>query len=445
MSCEYHVGASEVSITPQVGCQMVHRKADSIHDDLYARALAFDYDGGRAALVGLDLISLTREHVARIKTRAKELCGIEAPAVLLCCSHTHAGPATNDFRGWGHGDPKYADEMIEKVAGCIADAFAKLAPAELSYGEWPMQIGFNRRLEYRGARMTMARNPDGPVDKRVRVLKVSDPATDKIRALLYSHGCHPVIIHMSTRSVSADYPGSAAKHLKEKLGKDVVPVFAQGCGADANVETLNGTFADLERIGSYVAWSVQEAMHRAKPIKGGLLCPMLKAVSMPTMIPTVEGARKTLEHNRAELQKLIDNNASEEHIEEFREASVEWAEDLLKIAQDPDTDHRLKMDVSALAFGDDLCIVGLQAEVFHRYHDICRSISPYPNTIVFSFVGGAVNYLPTAGEFDRGGYETASDYGPAGGYAYQRYGTLAFTPECENAAREAVQDMLSRK
>jgi len=437
------VGTSEVSITPPPDCQMIHRRATGILDLLYARTLAFELDGQRAAVVGLDLISLAREQAEGIKARANELCGVDGNAVMLCCSHTHSGPATNPFRGWGAGDPEYVGRMIELVAQGIAEAFGKLAPGRLAYGEWPLQIGHNRRLDDGSGWASMVRNPDGPVDKRVRGLRITDPETDTVRALLYSHGCHPVVLHVSNLHVSADYPGRAARLLKEQFGPEVCPVFGQGCGADANSEVLGGTVDDCERIGRLVGESAAEAVKRAEPIDCDSLRPMFQAVRLPTRLPTIEEAEKAVELNRADLEKFIASGPSDAAVEEYRECGVEWAEDLLRIARSPEEDHRLQMDVSALAFGRAFCIVGLGAEVFHRYHQICGSISPYPNTMVLSFVNGSVCYLPTADEFARNGYETAGqDYLDQIGYAYKRYGTLAFTPECENGVREAVKNLL---
>ena len=282
-----------------------------------------------------------------------------------------------------------------------------------------------------------------PSPSGIRVLKITDPETDAVRAVLFSHGCHPVIAHISTKMVSADYPGRAATELRKQLGGEALAMFCQGCGADANVETLNGTFDDVDRIGDYVAWCVRQAAERARPIGGGCVTAKAKTVPMPTRIPALDEAQKTLKVNRAEYARVLAQNPSPELEAEFRELYIEWPEDLLNIAKQPDTDQRIRMDVSTLTFGDDFCLVGLEAEVFHRYQDICSELSPCEQTVVFSFVGGSVSYLPTADEFERGGYETAgADYTDIYGYAYRRYGTLTFTPECEATVREAVREML---
>lgn len=446
MSVQLMAGTSEVRITPPPGCQMIHRRAEGIHDDLFARTVAFELGGERAAIVGLDLIGLAREQVEAIRRQTQALCGLEASGLMLCCSHTHSGPVTNCFRGWGRPDPRYVDGMVEKVARCVSGAFGRLAPAALAWGEWPVQIGFNRRLDGDGAAAVMAPDSRGPVDQAVRAVRVSDPRTNTVRAVLFSHGCHAVVIHRSTHLVSSDYPGQAAEVLKERLGKDVCPVFAQGCGGDANTEVLDGTFDDRGRIGTTLGLAAAQAAERAEPIECKYLRTMQATLRVPTRIPTAAEAREALELNRARLRQLIEEGADPGMVADFREWGLEWAEDLVRVAASLDEDNRLQMEITAFVLGDELYIVGLGAEAFHKYQSVCRAVSPGARTMVLAYVNGVVNYLPTAAEFARRGYETVgSGYVDTVPYAYKRYGTLAFTPECEAAVREAVREMLARK
>jgi len=141
----------------------------------------------------------------------------------------------------------------------------------------------------------MAPNPAGPVDTQVRVLNVIDAQTGAIVGLLFSHGCHAVVLHRGTRTVSSDWPGRAAEYLKAELGQDVCTVFAQGCGADANSAVLNGSFADRDRLGILAGQAALTAVRGAAPVgAGGGLAAALTVLRLPVRRPTPAEAAAAL-------------------------------------------------------------------------------------------------------------------------------------------------------
>jgi len=437
-------GTAAVDITPAPGCEMIHRRAeDGIHDRLRARALAFSQGDQRAAIVGLDLISLSREQVMRIRERV--WCGLGlAPASLwLCCSHTHSGPVTNHYRGWGQPDPAYSASLIETVAGCVESAFGHQVPCRLAYGEAPLQVGYNRRLDHPDGTAHMQPNPEGPVDTAVRVLRLTAARTGQVMGVLFSHGCHPVVLHRASRMVSSDWPGRAAEYLQAELGPDVCAVFAQGCGGDANSAVLNGTFADRDRLGVLAGKAALAALQRAQDLPGDGLATAMTVLPLPVCLPTREEAAAALAVEQDRLARLLRDHAAAEEVTEAREAGVGWAQELCRVAAGQAT-APVEMDIVTLAFGEALCLVGLGAEAFHGYQAICQASSPWRQTLVLDYVNGASCYLPTAAEFARQGYETAGgSYATSGHFAYQRYGTLALRPDCEAHVRRAVADALA--
>ena len=444
MSQQLLAGTAEVDITPPPGCAMIHRRATAVHDPLYARALVLELDGRRAAIVGLDLIGLGPQQVARVRRQVRSLCGIEPSGLLLCCSHTHSGPVTRRLRGWGEPSPGYIAEMIERTGACVASAARRAAPAELGYGEAPLQVGCNRRLDDAAGTAQMAPNAAGPVDRRVKVLRVAEPGSGAVRAVLFSHGCHAVVLHRSSSLLSADYPGRAAAFLKDRLGQQVCAIFAQGCGGDANTEVLDGAVEDMDRIGIRAGEAALQAIERAEPIAARRMATALTTVRLPTRTPTRKEAQQARRLNESHLRRLIDEGAPPDQVAEFQAWGVEWAEDLARMAERPQ-DYAVEMDVAALAIDPRLCVVGLGAEAFHGYERLCAADFPWPVTMALADVNAACGYLPTAGEFARGGYETAGkDYVNEFPYAYKRYGTAALTPECEAAVRHALSRTVTR-
>src|ERR1700754_1608831 len=79
-AAELTAGAAATDITPPRGCPMAGyysaRGAEGTHDPLHAKALVFEKDGTRVALVALDLISTTRGLVEETRKQIEKDTGI---------------------------------------------------------------------------------------------------------------------------------------------------------------------------------------------------------------------------------------------------------------------------------------------------------------------------------------------------------------------------------
>ena len=106
-------GAAKVCITPPVGSWQGgygarNRPSEGVHDDLHASALVLEGDDGiRAAIVAVDVVTLTHDVANAARRRAEEATGIPASHISLCTSRTHGGPAT---RAYGETGPRANEE-----------------------------------------------------------------------------------------------------------------------------------------------------------------------------------------------------------------------------------------------------------------------------------------------------------------------------------------------
>ena len=115
----------EQVITPPLGSQMAgfdarKRTAESVHDDLHARALVFDDGSTLTAFVSVEVIAVSAECPLATRERIELATGIPASHVFLSATHTHCGPVTiNHF--FNQGQP--LDEgCLESLAGGIVAA-----------------------------------------------------------------------------------------------------------------------------------------------------------------------------------------------------------------------------------------------------------------------------------------------------------------------------------
>ena len=146
-----HFGAAAADITPPVGIAMGgywgrRSGATHIRDRLMAKALVCGLGcGARSPLVAVDLVGLDAAVVRAIRERVACATGIEVMAVMICASHTHSGPLTFPFRGMGHIDSGYLEQVSDAVVEVVIAAAADSRPGRLYYARPQVQIGRNRR------------------------------------------------------------------------------------------------------------------------------------------------------------------------------------------------------------------------------------------------------------------------------------------------------------
>src|SRR5947209_17712072 len=85
-AAELAAGAGAADITPPRGCPMAGyysaRGAEGTHDPLHAKALVFEKDGTRVALVALDLIGTPRKMVEEARAHVEKATGIPGTHVM---------------------------------------------------------------------------------------------------------------------------------------------------------------------------------------------------------------------------------------------------------------------------------------------------------------------------------------------------------------------------
>src|SRR5690349_13535894 len=85
-------GAAAVKITPTLNRPVYiagyesNRVAESVHDDLWARALVLDDGATRMAVVSCDLVGLSNFRVRKIRERIKS---VPPENVLIASTHVH--------------------------------------------------------------------------------------------------------------------------------------------------------------------------------------------------------------------------------------------------------------------------------------------------------------------------------------------------------------------
>ena len=93
----FKAGFAEKDITPDIGMEAPGGYGKSyhqtFHDPCKVRAVVFDDGKRRVALVGIDLLFVTRSLVQEARAEIQKQTGIPAEAVMIGASHSHSsGP-----------------------------------------------------------------------------------------------------------------------------------------------------------------------------------------------------------------------------------------------------------------------------------------------------------------------------------------------------------------
>jgi len=96
--------AWKVDLAPPVGSWMTGYAARvdrsvGTHDPITARGVMLDDGESRLVIVSCDIVGFTPEAVAEMRWRIEHRTGIPGGNVLICCTHTHSGPASMPLRG----------------------------------------------------------------------------------------------------------------------------------------------------------------------------------------------------------------------------------------------------------------------------------------------------------------------------------------------------------
>jgi len=239
------LGFAKIDITPRVGVELcgfgpfLHRYSSGIRDPLWARAMAVQVKDRRAVVIACDLIGVTLATTRRVRALLGDAHGLAPDEVMICCSHTHSGPAPGCYIGWGEADLPYLEILPQRIAAAAAQALRNLQPAQLHHAEAPCAgVAINREYDQFWAPYETAMQPDWRpakpelTDTTCHVL-TGRKADGTLLGFVVYYGCHPVVCCDQSRLIHGDYPGVALNEL-EREHPGSVGLFLQGALGDVN-------------------------------------------------------------------------------------------------------------------------------------------------------------------------------------------------------------------
>jgi len=338
------VGERDVTVSELLG-------NPKVHDPLFARVLVLDDGDNAVAIICLDMVWPSFPNV---REKIRKQLGIAR--TLVNCSHTHS-----DARG-GH-DNRWREAVGQMVYEMVEEAYADMSPVSLHAGRSPVQLGGNRY----GKDFTQ------DVVPWVNVLEARTE-DDKTLAVLFEHAAHPVMT-LECGAITADYPGYAITRIREELGDEAVPMFAQGCGGTVNAEpvgfnVVSGWHENAEKAGRKLGDAVLVAVRESTKIKANNLTMRSKTVTLPLRVPSMV----QWEEQVAKLKKDTPDD-------ETAMQSLQLVKGIIERGEQPG----LAYQINAVMLGSEWVLVTMPGDVFGEYELFVNANAPFDRDMTFGY------------------------------------------------------------
>ena len=440
---EFKLGAAKTGMTPPkgsiIGDSYGIRVSEGVHDELYIKTLVFEQAGQRVAFITLDVISLPHLLVMTSRALIHKQTGIAVNNIILNATHLHAGPQMNPlFWDVVGGSAKlksqeYTHKMPELILESVESAISKIQPVHVSIGNvQETSISFNRRFLMKDG--TFKTNPGklnpnivrpaGPIDPSLSMVYF-ESLDKKPVAILVNFALHVAVV--GGNNFSSDFPGVMSNLIGKAKGEEVVTVFTNGTSGNINhIDVSNSNqlsgFDESERIGTILADRVLNALNSLRPIPITSLKATIQAVNLPVF--------KVVEQLEMIWAKDVISKFGKPKGSGFADVVSAWRIlDLVKYKGGLDTRHNstttvpltvdgsaLESEVSVIAFGDQMALVGFPGDAFVELGLGIKLNSPFPFTIVSEQSGnGTLSYIPNKKAFPEGQYEVNSARYRSGG------------------------------
>ncbi|MCX7843656.1 MAG: neutral/alkaline non-lysosomal ceramidase N-terminal domain-containing protein [Clostridia bacterium] len=403
-------GAYKCDITPPLGgciagSYSIIRSA-RILDKIYAHALVVDDGKTEAAIISVDVCSITDKNIyMKITQNISEFCGIPASNILVAATHTHSGPLLFSPipEVFGEVDKCYVDYFIKQIVTAVRMAQQRKCPAKLSAGKGrnPNCV-FNRRLQKPDGSIVMNWvdqdflkdcMPSGVADDEMLVCSI-EGEEGKTIAILVNFANHN---NAAGDAISADMVGVMRDILYKVYGDDMVVIFLLGACGNTNwinhkdSRRFNPDY--YKKLGTSLAGTAIEIMGRLESLK----------------VPFIRVEREIL---KVWERPYSDYDVKEDDTFGPKEGSSAKSREEFFLAYRINREkygdlplQQYELPLQVIALGGQFAVSTNPAELFCEYGIRIKEKSPFKYTMVSELTNGECGYVPTPEAFQQGGYE----------------------------------------
>ena len=380
---DFRAAVVKIDITPDNSQELIGynaRKSTGVHDHIYHRIVALDDGTIQFFLVSTDICGISPTEYDHVAAQIKSQLGINPMNIWWTTTHTHSAPEVGDagidklFLGerYQHEvDSDYTAMVEQTLINGIKVARQKLEPARLGVGWGFSQANINRRAKDIDGETTLGLNPDGPVDRKIGLLRI-DKIDGNPMVLIANYPIHGTVLGPKNLLISGDAPGIVSEYIEQKIG---VPLLF-----------INGALGNLAPI--YSVYPNPESGHlgQFRVLLGDKILEANRKISTTTDEVNLYPGSLT--------------------VETPRRPDLSWPSDFGNYTRTTNTGANLVLiPIRFLKINEDIAIWSAPLELFCEISNEIRDRSPFPYTFYFGLTNGTFNYLLPESEYMYGGYE----------------------------------------
>lgn len=458
----FRAGAASLPLEPPLGLPMIgfvrqRFGALGYGIPLEVGAIALERGEGRVILCGVDIVGIDAPEIGPLIARVAAATGAAPEGILLNWSHTHLAPTGGRLHGAIFGEldddaqfavDAFARVIQDKIVSVAQLAVERLEPARVVWGQAVADVAVNRRErtpDGSNGGSILGWNPDELIDTEVTTLQARR-ADESAIATLVGYGCHPVTTGYDMYLYSADYPGALRRVVRTVTGGECV--FFQAAGGNVLPRfAFTDDESEAERMGTRIAVAALESVadRLATPVdlvqldEGSVTpiskyrrvqldveAPALAATSEVVSIPLLphppleEVAKLREEYDRDLEAARATGDVGKVKVANYH---AQWARRIEEQLRTGTAPTRVEAPVHAVRIGEGVIVTG-PGETFTEYGIAVKERSPGAPTLYAGYTNEIIGYLPTAAEYEFGGYEA--------GYGYKSVGLPSlFDPSVE--------------
>jgi hypothetical protein len=396
---DFKAAVVKENITPKVSKYLLgygSRQSEGVLDSIYHQILILDDGQSTFALVSTDICVLSPATYDRVAGLVEQKFGIPRNNFWWSVTHTHSAPEVGPpglpeaFMGERYTHPidtSYTELVTNTLLNGIERGIKELAPASLGVGWGHSFANINRRARDIDDIAFLGLNPDGPVDRKIGILKIVHKEDHRLIATVANYAIHGTVLGGQNLLISGDAPGVVAKYVEEKSGAPLLFIN----GAAGNIAPIYSVYPDARSgrlnqfrrlLGDKILMGSDEILNYEDQVS-------FSASEMEFLTPVKEG--------------------------------LKWPEALNDYLVDPTADAKIiKLPARFLNINDKIGIWASPLELFCEISNEVRDRSPFPYTFYFGYTNGWLGYMVTEEEWAYKGYEpSVSPFVPNAG---ERFG-----------------------
>ena len=394
------MGYGEADITPETVVELVgffrpDNHSRGIRDPLKLQTMVWEYGGETACLITLDSLGFTVHLSNALRGLIADLLHTGTDHVMTAFSHTHSAPNAAE-------EPEYFDFVCRRAQSAVKDALNSLSPALASWGIGENTVGLNRRTD------------STDFDNRLGILSVTAPENESPRVLLLRVTAHANILSSDNYLISADYFGITREQLEARFGCKIMMM--QGASGDVrprfhqeNTEylELHGFEAAAKGFSEEYQKIYRLQSQKALEQTAEAICQAVSAV-LPTMEaePVTHLSMKSVfSHFTADVPSLAQaERIADEALKEAGIGGTDWLREVKRLNGEGISQQFSEVEIQYFSLNDG-CLCGIANEAMCRISIDAMEAAGTPLLFLNGYTNGCNSYLPTAGEYEKGGYE----------------------------------------